>query len=235
MLPRSQDDVPEPTARRSLENDAEFIRPLRRPFQQREKRKGSVLYMRGNIIAATPRAYPWASRFGDRLVTVRLMRAEDEVLFKDFIRSLPHKDNYYLLVDVHNDQAIDIWTKGVESGHTLSVIALEDDRMVGYCNLHTNELPWTRHTGEIRMSVSTAYRGRGLGRALANEVFALARAHGLQKLWVRMAAGQEAAQSVFHSLGFHTEALLSDFVKNENGLTEDLVIMSYDAGQLWGL
>ena len=186
-------------------------------------------------MAATSRTYPWTSQFGDRVVTFRLMRADDGELFKNFIRSLPDKDNYYLLVDVHNDQAIDIWTKGMESGHTFSVIALEDDRMIGYCNLHTTELPWIRHTGEIRMSVSTAYRARGLGRALANEVFALARARGLQKLWVRMAASQEAAQNVFRSLGFHTEALLSDFVKNENGLTEDLVIMSYDAGQLWGL
>ena len=33
---------------------------------------------------------------------------------------------------------------------------------------------------------------------------------------------------VFHSLGFRTQALLSGCVKNENGLTEDLVIMSHD-------
>ena len=87
--------------------------------------------MRGNIMAATSRTYPWTSQFGDRLVTFRLMRADDGELFKNFIRSLPDKDNYYLLVDVHNDQAIDIWTKGMESGHTFSVIALEDDRMIG--------------------------------------------------------------------------------------------------------
>lgn len=105
--------------------------------------------------------------------------------------------------------------------------------MVGYCNLRTNDLPWNRHVGEIRMSVSATHRGQGIGRILAGKIFATARARGMQKLWVRMAISQEAAQVVFQNLGFRTEALLSDFVKNENGLTKSLVIMSHDFGELW--
>ena len=56
---------------------------------------------------------------------------------------------------------------------------------------------------------------------------------GIVRAVIRVASSQEAAQVVFQNLGFHTEALLSGFVKNENGLTEDLVIMSHDSGQLW--
>jgi RimJ/RimL family protein N-acetyltransferase len=161
------------------------------------------------------------------------MRGDDRELFRSFIRSLPHRDNFYLMLDVHSDRAIDRWMKGVESGQTVSVIALDGDRMIGYCNLHTNELPWIRHVAELRMSVSSAYRGGGLGTALANEVFTIAQARRLEKIWARMASSQEAAQTVLRSLGFHTEALLADFVKNENGRTEDLVIMSYDARAHW--
>ena len=79
------------------------------------------------------------------------------------------------------------------------------------------------------------YRGRRIGKALAGQIFSIARARGLKKIWARMAVSQEAAQNVFKSLGFRTEALLSDFVTNENGLTEDLVIMSHDSGELWSL
>ena len=100
--------------------------------------------------------------------------------------------------------------------------------MIGYCNLHTNNLPWARHVGEIRMGVSVAHRGRGVGRALAGEAFAIARARGLQKLLARMASGQVAALKLFYSLGFRTQAILTGCVKNENGLTENLVIMSHD-------
>ena len=165
------------------------------------------------------------------IVKFRPMQAEDKELFKSFIRSLPRKDNYYLLVDVHNDQAIDRWMEKIQSGQTIGVVATKGSDMIGYSNLKTNDLSWRRHVGEIRISVSAAYRGRGVGKALADQIFSIARARGLQKLWARMAIGQDAAQHMFKSLGFRTEALLSDFVKNENGLSESLVIMSYDSGE----
>ena len=164
-------------------------------------------------------------------VIYRALRTEDKELFKSFIRSLPRKDNYYLTVDAHDDQAINRWMRRVESGEIIGVIALEGSQMIGYCNLHTNNLPWARHVGEIRIGVSAAYRGRGIGRALAGEIFSIARARGLKKLWARMAISQEAAQNVLKKLGFRTEALLSDFVRNDNDLTESLVIMSYDSWQ----
>ncbi|MGD0475154.1 MAG: GNAT family N-acetyltransferase [Candidatus Velthaea sp.] len=186
-------------------------------------------------MTVTPRTFPFTSEFRGNIVTFRRMCADDKELFRSFIRSLPAKDNYYLLVDVRSDQAIDRWAQEVESGHTLGVVALDGDKLIGYCSVDTNELPWMRHTGEIRMSTALAYRGLGIGRILAYEVFAMARAHGLEKIWSRMAARQQASQNVFESLGFRVEAVLSDFVKNEDGLTEDLVMMSFDAGKPWGL
>ena len=167
------------------------------------------------------------------IVKFRPMRAEDKELFKSFIRSLPRKDNYCLLIDVHDDQAIDRWMEKVQSGQTIGVVATEGSEMIGYCNLKTTGLAWTAHVGEISISVSAAYRGRGIGKALAEQIFLKARARGLHKIWTRMAISQEAAQHMFMSLGFRTEALLSDFVKNENGLTDALVIMSYDFGENW--
>ncbi len=161
-------------------------------------------------------------------VMFRSMRTEDKELFANFLRSLPRKDNYFLLVDVHNNQTIQRWMDNVKSGRTIGVLALKDGQMVGYCDLRTNDLPWTRHVGEIRMSVSANHRNLGIGRTLAGKIFAIARARGLQKLWVRMAINQEAAQVLFHSLGFRAEALLPGFVKNENAQTESLVIMTHD-------
>jgi hypothetical protein len=58
--------------------------------------------------------------------------SKDKELFTSFIRSLPRKDNYYLLVDVHNDQAIDRWMERVESGQTIGVVALERGQMIGF-------------------------------------------------------------------------------------------------------
>ena len=62
------------------------------------------------------------------IVKFRPMQAEDKELFKSFIRSLPRKDNYYLLVDVHNDQAIDRWMEKIQSGQTIGVVATKGER-----------------------------------------------------------------------------------------------------------
>jgi len=167
------------------------------------------------------------------IVKFRRMQAEDGDLFRSFIRTLPCQDNYYLLFDVRDDHAIDHWMEKVQSGEIIGFVATEKGSMIGYCNLITNALAWTRHVGEIRISVSAAYRGRGIGKALAAQIFSIARAQGLQKLWVRMAISQDASQHLFKSLGFRTEALLSDFVKNENGLCEALLIMTHDSGEHW--
>jgi ribosomal protein S18 acetylase RimI-like enzyme len=187
------------------------------------------------MMTATPRTYPWESLLHGRHVTFRLMNAGDEDLFKGFIRALPQKDKYYLMLDMHSDRSIDLWMTRIASGQTVSVIAIEADRMIGFCDLRTNDVPWIRHTAEMHLNVSAGHRGLGLGRILANEIFAIARARGLEKIWARMAASEEPAQGVFKKLGFHTEALLSNFVKTEQGLREDLVIMSYDAGESWAL
>ena len=131
-----------------------------------------------NIMTTTPGTHPRESRFGGRTVTFRSLRTEDKELFKSFIRSLPRKDNYYLMVDVYD--------------------------------------------------VSVAHRSRGLGTALASKAFAIGWERGLQKLLARMASGQLGALKLFHSLGFRTQAILTGCVKNENGVTENLVIMSHD-------
>ena len=62
------------------------------------------------------------------IVKFRPMQPEDKELFKSFIRSLPRKDNYYLLVDVHNDQAIDRWMEKIQSGETIGVVATKGER-----------------------------------------------------------------------------------------------------------
>ena len=167
------------------------------------------------------------------IVNFRPMHAGDKELFKSFIRSLPRKDNYYLLVDVHDDQAIDRWMEKIQSGQTIGVIAMKGSDMIGYSNLKMTDLPWTRHVGEMRISVSVPYRGRAVGKALAERIFSIARTRGLQKVWARMAISQGAAQHMLMKLGFRTEAVLSGFVKNESGVTEDLVIMSHDSGKSW--
>src|ERR1700694_2819366 len=74
-----------------------------------------------------------------------------------------------------------------------SLLAVKDGAVVGCGTLVRDPHSWSPHVGEIRMVVSQDVRGQGVGRALAQERFALALGAGLEKLSVQMTVDQQAA------------------------------------------
>ncbi len=173
--------------------------------------------------------YPRETKLPDGgSVQVRLMSGEDRDAILKFARSLPEEDLLFLRVDLTEPGVIDDWVRNLESGSSVSLVAYDDEGLVGYATVHRSPARWTRRVGEIRVNVSPAYRARGLGRRLISQIFDLARAQGLKKLMANMTTDQPGAQAAFRKLGFVPEALLADYVEDRNGLSRDLVIMSYD-------
>ncbi|MEE9277938.1 MAG: GNAT family N-acetyltransferase, partial [Dehalococcoidia bacterium] len=112
----------------------------------------------------------------------------------------------------------------IEAGRTVTVLAYEEGRPIGDGSLHHNATDWTRHIGEIRLLIGSQARGRGLGRVLADEIYALAKILGLTMLTARMTFDQQAAIGIFRRLGFQREAVLTDYVITPDGQTRDLLV-----------
>ena len=85
------------------------------------------------------------------------------------------------------------------------------------------------------MLVKPEGRGRGIGRALTQEVFAAALSAGIEKLMVRMTPDQKAALRPFQGLGFRPEALLQEHVKDQSGRKHDLLILAHDVAAFHAL
>ena len=172
------------------------------------------------------KTYPWSHRFGDVDVTLRHITAADRDSILAFTRELPEQDLLFLRMDITQAHVVDTWIQFIETGKTVSLLAEADGQMVGYCSLHTSEILWTRHLGEIRLLVAHSHRGTGIGGELARQTFELAGHLRLQKLVVQMMSTQQDAQTLFHHLGFVPEALLHDWAIDRNGRTHDLIVMS---------
>jgi L-amino acid N-acyltransferase YncA len=160
--------------------------------------------------------------------TVRLMSRSDGPLVLKFARALPPDDLLFLRTDITDPATIEEWIKLLEKGSTVTLLADVDEELAGYASVHLSETRWTRRVGEIRIQVGAAYRRTGLGRRLAQEIFDLARAHGLKKITAMMTPDQAGARAVFERLGFQVEALLGDWVEDRLGHPRDLLIMSHD-------
>ncbi len=184
--------------------------------------------------AKAPRALPRTVRFGHGKVTLRLMTSEDRVGFLEFMRAQPEDDLFFLLVDVTTPEGLAHWMADLENNRNTTVLAEQDGKIVGYGSLHHDQTRWTRHLGEIRLLVAPDQRLRGLGEMLAHEVFAIGHDLGLRRIVVRIASGQGGARHLFERLGFQMEALLADWVIDQEDHTEDLVLMSYDVAGFHG-
>jgi L-amino acid N-acyltransferase YncA len=174
------------------------------------------------------RTYPWQTAINGVEITFRLMEASDRDDIVAFAQGLPEHDLLYLRIDVTDPKVVDQWVENVEKGRTITILAETEGKVIGYATLHRDEVSWTRHVGEIRVMLNPDLRGFGLGKLLANEVFAIAKDLGLQKIMVRMTTDQRGARGMVESLGFRPEALLADFAMARDGRTHDLLIMTYD-------
>ena len=145
-----------------------------------------------------------------------------------FAQSLQPEDMMFLRLDITQSSVIDQWIEHIETGNTVTVLACESGKVIGYGTLHFNETSWTRHLGQVRILVQSDRRKLGLGRRLAVEIFQLAREKKIHRIFVQMAADQPHVRQLFEDIGFRAEALLTDWVIDRSERTHDLLIMSHN-------
>jgi len=166
-------------------------------------------------------------------VILRVVVKEDEEALYQFFKGMSKEDRLYLRDDVANREVISGWMENIDYDKVLPILAIDGDKIVADATLHKNPHGWMRHVGEIRMSVAGSYRGRGLARIIAAEIFQQAVGFGLDKLVAEMLTIQKNAQRVFTRLGFKEEAILKDHGMDAAGKKHDLIIMSNDVTTLW--
>ncbi|NOX52658.1 MAG: GNAT family N-acetyltransferase [Gammaproteobacteria bacterium] len=177
--------------------------------------------------------YPQAHTLPDNTtIELRAMSAADKDAVLKFAQQLPQEDLLFLSMDLTEPNVVDEWIANITTGRSLSLVAYDADKLIGYASVHRNRTPWMRRVGEIRVNVGPSFRARGLGRILVSRIFDIARAHQLKKLIAQMTTDQHGAQGVFRKLGFVPEAVLADFVEDRNGTTRDLVMMTFDVDGL---
>jgi L-amino acid N-acyltransferase YncA len=179
-------------------------------------------------VADIRQTYPRKIKIGNNRFTLRPLQAEDKDAFLEFSNSLPEKDLQLLRHDITQPEAFDRRIGEIAQGTRVTVIAEIDGEVAGYGGINRRPLSWFRHLGEIRVIVSQARRGTGVGSALAREMLEIGHDLGMTKLVAQMAREQAAARHVFEGLGFVAEALLTDWVMDREGRTQDMILMSLD-------
>ena len=176
------------------------------------------------------RKYPWTEKIGIHRLTFRLMTSADEQSMQSavlkFANNLADSDLVFLRMDITQPEVVREWINNIRLGRTSTILVEEEGKVVGYGNLHYSPLQWTSHIGEIRVLVENTLRGSGVGRILVNELTQLARGKGLEKIVAHIPSTLPRVRHMFEGLGFEPSALLTDWLKDRNYKTHDLIIMA---------
>jgi ribosomal protein S18 acetylase RimI-like enzyme len=110
---------------------------------------------------------------------------------------------------------------------TADVIVAEVQSVVaGYVSLH-QALPIVSHAHVLEvggLAVAPAFQGRGIARALVEEVKAEAGRRGARKLSLRVLAPNAPARRLYEACGFRVEGILSEEFLLDGAYVDDVLM-----------
>ena len=169
---------------------------------------------------------------GKKVVIRELQEKDLEKLMK-FYSELPPKDRKYLRIDVTNKKIVKQRIKLIETGRVFRLVALYKEDIIADGALELSTEDWQKHQGELRVIVARPYQKKGLGTIIVRELYFLAVEKKVELVVVRMMRPQVGAQRIFRKLGFREELLIPDFVKDQEGKKQDLIVMTVNLKELW--
>ena len=145
------------------------------------------------------------------------------------------------LRDAINAVAAEKWFLGTVTGFTLEqtrqfvskivqrsipqVVALEGDRVIGWCDVLPGTMAGTAHVGRLGMGLLSNWRGKGLGRRLMQECIVLARRAGIEKIELEVYSDNVRALKLYTEYGFKQEGVRLRARRYE-GREQDIVMMA---------
>ncbi|MDA1276961.1 MAG: GNAT family N-acetyltransferase [Verrucomicrobia bacterium] len=177
------------------------------------------------LLEAFPKKFQLKDSFACQ---VRPLKAGDETAFHEFFMEVPDQERMFIKHRVTEPEIIKEWCEKIDYGRNLPLLAFYEKRVIGAATLHQQLGGWKRHIGRVSVLVHAKYRGRGLARALVNQIVDLARHIGLDKVEAEFIGEQEAAIKMFALLGFSNLIRLPDYVKDMQAISHDYVLMGLD-------
>ena len=168
-----------------------------------------------------------------RTIELLMLEVSDCLGLVEFYRTLPEQDREVLKDDVTTKEWADRFLRKVATKEIVCLVAKDGDKVVGEASLYRTLHGWTKHVGEIRLTIARSHRRQGLGLAMAGTLVKIATDIGIEKLLVNMVENQLGSRRTFEKLGFQKEAVLPRHVKDISGTKRDLIIMANDVSQIW--
>jgi len=166
-------------------------------------------------------------------LTVKRMTLKDLDKLMDFYSTLPPSDRKYLRIDVTDRDAVKKRLGDAEQADEIRLLVLKGDKVIARGDLELAHDDWRKNQAELRLIVARDYQRKGVGLLLARELYHQALENGVKTLVAKMMKPQTGARNMVKKLGFQKESIIPDYVEDQFGRLQDLVIMTCDMNNFW--
>ncbi|MBI5684205.1 MAG: N-acetyltransferase [Verrucomicrobia bacterium] len=169
--------------------------------------------------------YPKTVNVAGLNVVLRPLQPTDVKPLHQFFCAVTETERIFLHDRVTDIEVIRQWCKNIDYGRNLPLLALLNNRIIGNATLHQQLGGWKRHIGRLHVIVHPEFRGRGLAKALLQELVEVARHLSLERVEAEFLGDQAAARKLYARLGFDELLVLPDYVKDMQAAPHDYVLM----------
>ena len=103
-------------------------------------------------------------------------------------------------------------------------VAVEDDRVLGWCDIVPKRHVTLRHVGALGMGIAAPHRSRGIGKVLLQSTIDAATARGISRIELLVRADNEHAIALYRRFGFETEGTCRRYLRVDGAWFDALLM-----------
>lgn len=142
----------------------------------------------------------------DRIEIVPI-RLEHVASYREGLGSVARERRWLLLLDAPPLADSEAFVRSTIERGAPQFVALDGERVVGWCDVVPKTRPGTGHVGVLGMGVVAEHRGRGLGGRLLAATVERAFEIGLTRIELEVFASNRAAIRLYERSGFEREGV----------------------------
>ncbi|MEO0511160.1 MAG: GNAT family N-acetyltransferase [Verrucomicrobiota bacterium] len=132
---------------------------------------------------------------------------------------------YLLFTKAPPIEGTEAFVKEIIEKNWTQFMAIESDRVVGWCDIIPYSYEGCEHTGHLGMAVVSSHRRKGIGEELLRRAIKDSQEKGLERIELEVFSTNEGAIALYTKLGFQTEGTKRK-ARRIDGIEHDFIIMA---------
>jgi len=133
--------------------------------------------------------------------------------FHDALSTVAKERVYIEMIEAPQLEKVSSFQSNLISKNGPVYYAINNDRVVGWCDVFPEENPRQSHRGGLGMGLLPEFRGQGLGSRLLSSVLDHAKRFGLEKVELNVYTSNLPAVALYKKFGFEQEGLIKKYRK----------------------